>query len=91
MPFRRLIPLLLCLVMLLTGCTSIGLPVTDSEPTVTLPPAEIAYAAPIGDAMLDYSDTVQMYLPDREGIGLVSFENEVWIHSRRAKIGRAHV
>ena len=36
---------------LLAGCAPVGLPIADDEPTVTLPPAEVSYLAPIGDAL----------------------------------------
>lgn len=77
MPSRRLIAVLVCLVFLLSGCTSIGLPITDIHPSVTLPPAEINYVAPIGDAALEYKDTATLYLPSRDGISLVSLETEL--------------
>ena len=33
---------------LLAGCAPVGLPITDDEPAVTLPPAEVSYLAPSG-------------------------------------------
>lgn len=77
MPSRRLIPLLICLALLLTGCTSTGLPITDSTPSVTLPPAEVSYVAPIGDAALEYTDTATLYLPSHDGISLSDIETEI--------------
>lgn len=56
--------------VLLSGCTSTGLQVTDQTPAVTLPPAEISYVAPIGDASLEYTAETVLYLPSRDGIGL---------------------
>ena len=78
MSSRRLIPFLFCLVLLLTGCSSnSGLPITDSVPSVTLPPAEVSYVAPIGDAALEYTDTAVLYLPSHDGISLTEVETEL--------------
>jgi len=78
MLFRRsLLFLLICLLFLISGCTSIGLPITDSTPSVTLPPAEVHFAAPIGDAALEYSDTAILYLPSHDGISLTTVESEI--------------
>lgn len=74
MPAKRLLLLLFCLVFLLTGCTGVGLPITNDQPEVTLPPAEVSYAAPIGDAVLEYTDTATLYLPSHDGISLVDFQ-----------------
>lgn len=74
---KRLLFLLICLMFLFTGCTSIGLPITDGAPSVTLPPAEVGYVAPIGDAALEYTDTALLYLPSHDGISLTTVESEV--------------
>lgn len=73
----RLFILLLCIILLTSGCTSIGLPITDSQPGVTLPPANVKYAAPIGDAALEYSEPCIIYLPNHDGISLTPLEVEV--------------
>ena len=70
---KRLFPLLACAVFLFSSCSS-RLPVTDEQPTVTLPPAEVSYIAPIGDASLEYTDTALLYLPSHDGIGLTKVE-----------------
>jgi len=77
MPSKRLLAVLICLMFLLTGCTSIGLPITDITPSVTLPPAEVNFVAPIGDAALEYKKSAKLYLPDHEGLGLVPVETEL--------------
>lgn len=74
---QRLFLLLISLVFLLSSCASTGLPTTDISPDITLPPAEVSYVAPIGDAALEYTDTATLYLPSHDGISLVEFETEV--------------
>lgn len=69
--------MLICLVFLLSGCASTGLPVTDGAPSVTLPPAEVSFVAPIGDAALEYTDTATLYLPSHDGISLTEVETEI--------------
>jgi len=77
MAHKRLIFMLICLAFFLSSCASVGLPVTDAAPSVTYPPAEVSYVAPIGDAALDYTDSVTLYLPSHNGIGLTSIETDV--------------
>ncbi|MBR5547113.1 MAG: GerMN domain-containing protein [Clostridia bacterium] len=74
---RRLFLLLISLLFLLTGCAGTGLPITDVSPDVTLPPAEVTYLAPIGDAALEYKDTATLYLPSHDGIGLADIETDI--------------
>ncbi len=74
---KRLLPLLFSLLFLLSGCAGTGLPITDLSPDVTLPPAEVTYAAPIGDAALEYTNTATLYLPSHDGLSLVDIETEV--------------
>jgi len=74
---KRILFLLFSLLFLLSSCTSTGLPVTDSTPSVTLPPAEVHFPAPIGDAALEYSDTVVFYLPSHDGISLSKVESTI--------------
>lgn len=77
MPAKRLIFLLICLLFLLCGCTANGLPVTDSTPSVTLPPAEVSHAAPIGDAALEYTRSALLHLPSHDGISLTTIETGI--------------
>lgn len=77
MAIKRLIPLLFCLPFLLSSCSSTNLPITDSTPSVTLPPAEVHYAAPIGDAALEYADTATLYVPSHDGISLTKIETDI--------------
>ena len=72
--------LVLCMALvcaLLAGCAPVGLPIADDEPTVTLPPAEVSYLAPIGDASLEYTATATLYLPRHDGMGLTTVESDV--------------
>lgn len=77
MSFKRLLPLLLSLLLLLCSCSGNGLPVTEIQPDVTLPPADVTYASPIGDAALEYTDSAILYLPSHDGLSLSSFETEL--------------
>lgn len=73
--FALMIPAL-CLA--LSGCTGTGsLPLAEEGPSVTLPPAEVSYVAPIGDAALEYAALATLYLPSRDGISLTAVETEV--------------
>lgn len=75
---RAKLPVLLIgMLFFLSSCTSTGLPITDGVPTVTLPPAEVHYVAPIGDAALEYTDTAVLYLPSHDEIGLTAVETDV--------------
>lgn len=70
--------MMLALCLLLCSCAATGsLPITDSVPDVTLPPAEVSYVAPIGDAALEYTMPATLYLPSRDGISLAAVETEV--------------
>lgn len=80
MRFKRLFTVIACISLCLglTGCVSSnGLPITDDMPSMTLPPAEVSYAAPIGDAALEYSETAVLYLPSYDGISLTPVETTV--------------
>jgi len=72
MLLKRIVLLLMgCMLCItLSSCTSSGLPITDSQPTVTLPPAEVSFVAPIGDAALEYAQQATLYLPSIDGISL---------------------
>ena len=76
---KRLALLLMCFVLVLSlcSCASNGLPITDSAPSVTLPPAEVDFVAPIGDASLEYTEAATLYLPSYDGISLTTVETQV--------------
>ena len=56
------IALLLCLCLLLCSCKG-QVPVSATEPTLTLPPVGQKYEAPVGDAALEYTADALLYLP----------------------------
>lgn len=76
---RNLAPiaLLLAACLALGGCASVGLPIAEDTPSVTLPPAEVSFLAPIGDASLEYAAPATLYLPRHDGMGLTAVESEV--------------
>ena len=63
---KRSLAALLCLTLLLGGCTSTQRQITDSGVSATLPPAAQPYTAPVGDAALDYTAQVELMLPSRD-------------------------
>lgn len=63
---KRSLAALLCLTLLLGGCTSTQRQITDSGVSATLPPASQPYTAPVGDAALDYTAQVELMLPSRD-------------------------
>ena len=67
---KRLLTMLLGIMLFITGCTNSGLPVTESMPSVTLPPAVVEHAAPIGDASLEYTETASLFLPAHEKVAV---------------------
>jgi len=77
MRLKRLASLLLVCMVCLSGCTSTGLPITESEPSVTLPPAAVRFVAPIGDAALEYTDSALLHLPGHDGISLKTVETRI--------------
>lgn len=73
----QLLCLLVFVCLLCSGCASSGVPVTKNAPTVTLPPAAIDHAAPIGDAALEYTGEATLYLPRHDGITLTTSTAQV--------------
>lgn len=69
--------LLACTCLLLSGCASSGIPITENTPTVTLPPAAVEYVAPIGDAALEYTGEATLYLPRHDGLTLTTVVTQV--------------
>lgn len=77
---RSLLALLLCLT--LSGCSA-QVPTSDTEPTLTLPPAEQEYAAPIGDAALEYTASATLYLPMYHNTLLGTIQKDVTFSAAR--------
>ena len=79
---QSLVAVLLCCCLCLTGCTG-QTPVSSTEPTLTLPPVEPHFTAPIGDAALEYAAPATLYLP-RYGSNLLgAFQTEVTFSAAR--------
>ncbi len=68
--------------LILSSCTA-KLPVSDTSPTVTLPPVTQQYAAPIGDAALEYTSTATLYLPRYDSNLLGAYQTEVTFSAAR--------
>ncbi len=79
---RCLLSLLLCSCVLLSSCTG-QVPVSDTEPTLTLPPPTQQYAAPIGDAALEYTTSATLYLPRYDSHLLGAVQTEVTFSAAR--------
>lgn len=77
-----LLAMLLCGCLLLSSCTA-HTPVSTTEPTLTLPPVEQPYAAPIGDAALEYAAPATLYLPRYDSNLLGAFQTEVTFSEAR--------
>lgn len=73
----KLLALMALACALLSACASVGLPVADEELSATLPPAEVSFLAPIGDASLEYTAPATLYLPRHDGMSLTAVESEV--------------
>lgn len=61
----------LCAALCLSSCVSSGVPVSDSR-TYTLPDAPLDVSAPVGDAMLEYTQPAVFYLPRHDGDRLIA-------------------
>lgn len=65
----------------LSGCST---PLdTPSAPVSTLPPAVSPYEAPVGDASLEYTATIPLFLPSRDGQTLLAQPTPVSLHHGR--------
>ncbi len=78
----RIIALLVCAALLLSGCTG-QVPASDTEPTITLPPASIDSAAPVGEAALEYTAQATLYLPRYDSTLLGAYQTEVTFSAAR--------
>lgn len=68
---NRLAPTLLCLALSLSLCACTAQAPQTETPVVTLPPAEVSFVAPVGDAALEYTEEVSLFLPRHDGLRLV--------------------
>ena len=78
----RIVALLVCAALLLSGCTG-QVPASDTEPTITLPPASIDSAAPVGEAALEYTAPATLYLPRYDSTLLGAYQTEVTFSAAR--------
>lgn len=78
----RITALLMCAALLLTGCTG-QVPTSDTEPTLTLPPAAFDLAAPVGEAALEYKASATLYLPRYDSTLLGARQTEVTFSAAR--------
>lgn len=62
---------LLCLALSINLCACTAQPSQTESPSVTLPPAEVSFVAPVGDAALEYTEDVTLLLPRHDGLRLV--------------------
>lgn len=67
---------LLCLALSLSLCACNG-QTTPETPVVTLPPAEVSFVAPVGDAALEYTEEVTLFLPRHDGLRLVEEKAQI--------------
>ena len=79
---KRYLALILSCCLFLPSCTA-QTPVFPTEPTLTLPPVEQPYAAPIGDAALEYASTATLYLPRYDSNLLGALQAEVMFSAAR--------
>ncbi len=63
--------------MLLSSCAKDGIPISENNIAMTLPPPVSQHVPPIGDANLEYQAEVTLFLPKHDGIHLTSFSEEV--------------
>ena len=74
--------LALCAAAGMTSCTNTGIPVRENK-SYALPQAQAAYAAPIGDASLDYAAPAVFYLPRHDGSRLISVTETITLSEGR--------
>ena len=80
---KALAALLALCVMLLSSCTTGGIPLQAETVTVTLPLSDNAYVAPIGDAALEYTDEATFFLPRHDSARLASLSQEIALNPSR--------
>ena len=60
-----------------SSCSTGRIPLQEEAITVTIPPGENTYAAPIGDAALEYIAEATLFLPRHDSMRLVSMSQEI--------------
>gem|GEM_PF-288652 len=69
--------------MFLSACSTASIPLQEETATMTLPPGGTANVAPIGDAALEYTAEVTLFLPRHDGARLASFPQEIAMNPSR--------
>ena len=80
---RAVLAALLCLTLALSGCSSTVQQLSRSGSAATLPPAAQPYTAPVGDASLDYTALIDLYLPSLDGTHLIAQQAQVTLNRGR--------
>lgn len=80
---RACLTALLCLTLALSGCSSTVDQVSRQGGSATLPPAAQPYSAPVGDASLDYTALVELYLPSLDGTHLIAQQAQLTLNRGR--------
>ena len=80
---RACLAILLCLTLFLSSCSSTVSQISRTGTAATLPPAAQPYAAPVGDASLDYTTLVDLYLPSLDGTHLVAQQAQLTLNRGR--------
>jgi len=71
-----ILPVVLSVALCLSSCVSNSIPVREDE-SYALPEIETSYAAPIGDASLEYTLPVVFYLPRHDSDRLISVTDTI--------------
>ena len=80
---RACLTALLCLTLALSGCSATVDQVSRQGGSATLPPAAQPYSAPVGDASLDYTALVELYLPSLDGTHLIAQQAQLTLNRGR--------
>ncbi len=68
--------LALCAALCLSSCVNSGVPASDGR-TYSLPDAQLDVSAPVGDAMLEYTQPAVFYLPRHDGERLIAVTDTI--------------
>lgn len=68
--------MVLCAALCLSSCMNAGIPVSEDR-NYALPDVQTAYAAPIGDAALEYMEPAVFYLPRHDGNRLITVTDTI--------------
>ncbi len=74
--------IVLCAALAVSSCVDTGIPVTDGR-VYSLPEAEVSADAPVGDAMLEYTQPAVFFLPRHDGTRLIAVTDDVALSEGR--------